>query len=72
MTAEGAHRALPNQRDKYADQISKATVLAEARLIVARLDKYLELIDSWYAEEEEEGGEDAGQREDNTGDQGTE
>jgi hypothetical protein len=53
MTAEGTHRAIPNQRE-YADQISKATVLAEAKLLVAQLDKYLELIDSWYAAEEED------------------
>lgn len=56
----GSHRAIPGQREQFADQISKATVLAEARLLVARLDQYFELMDSWYADAEE-GDSDDGQ-----------
>jgi len=54
----GTHRAIPSQRDQFANQISKATVLAEAKLLVKRLDSYLELMDSWFAEEETEDTED--------------
>lgn len=52
MPPEGT--AVPGPRSEIAADIDRAMVVAEAKLLVVQLDRYLELIGEWAAEGWEE------------------
>lgn len=41
---------VPGPRNEFSEQVDRAMVVAEAKLLVQELDKYLELIGEWYSE----------------------
>lgn len=42
--------AIPSPRHTFAADVERATVVAEAKLLVIQLDRYLDLIGEWAAE----------------------
>ncbi len=55
------NKPVPNPRQEVNEQIDRAQVLAESRLIVVRLNEYLDLFDEWINEGALEGESDAEQ-----------
>jgi hypothetical protein len=45
-----AEHKVPGPRESVAEEINRHTVIAEARLLVAQLDRYLDLIGEWATE----------------------
>lgn len=55
MVDSPERQAVPEPRHDFASDVDhRATIVAEAKLLVDELDKYLELIGEWYAEGWEE------------------
>lgn len=47
---EGFPLPIPKPRETFADDMSRAMIVAEAKLLVRQLDEYLELMGDWATE----------------------
>lgn len=54
MQAAEEGRTVPEQRATFSEAVDRATIVAEARLLVQELDGYLALISEWATEDHDD------------------